>query len=104
MALECAPLSRSEKIARQKLTGIFFSCHRVSLPLAASFVGFHTALQLHEEGDTVLGLDNFNHYYDVRLKRTRASLLRRAGMTTLFEGDVCDGETQYFFFRIRRDE
>ena len=59
---------------------------------AAGFVGFHTALQLHNEGDVVLGLDNFNHYYDIRLKRTRASLLRRAGMTTLFEGDVCDGE------------
>ena len=64
----------------------------VLLTGAAGFVGFHTALQLHEEGDTVLGLDNFNHYYDIRLKQTRASLLRRAGMTTLFEGDVCDSE------------
>ena len=59
---------------------------------AAGFVGFHTALQLHAEGDVVLGIDNYNHYYDVTLKRTRAALLRRAGMTTLFEGDVCDGE------------
>ena len=59
---------------------------------AAGFVGFHTALQLHEEGDVVIGLDNFNHYYDVQLKRARATLLRRAGMTTLFEGDVCDGD------------
>ena len=64
----------------------------VLLTGAAGFVGFHTALQLHEEGDAVIGLDNFNHYYDVRLKRTRARLLRRAGMNTLFEGDVCDGE------------
>ena len=64
----------------------------VLLTGAAGFVGFHTALQLQEEGDVVLGVDNFNHYYDIRLKRTRAGLLRRAGMTTLFEGDVCDGE------------
>jgi len=64
----------------------------VLLTGAAGFIGFHTALQLHQEGDTVLGLDNFNHYYDVTLKRTRASLLKRAGMNTLFEGDVCDGE------------
>ena len=28
----------------------------------------------------------------MRLKRTRASLLRRAGMTTLIEGDVCDAD------------
>ena len=59
---------------------------------AAGFVGFHTSLQLHEEGDVVLGVDNFNHYYDIRLKRARSALLRRAGMTTLFEGDVCDGD------------
>jgi len=59
---------------------------------AAGFVGFHTALQLHEEGDAVIGLDNFNHYYDIRLKTKRAQLLRRAGMRTLIEGDVCDGD------------
>ena len=33
---------------------------RVLLTGAAGFVGFHTALQMHEEGDVVLGLDNFN--------------------------------------------
>ena len=63
----------------------------VLLTGAAGFVGFHTALQLHSEGDVVLGLDNFNHYYDVRLKRTREANLKAAGMQTLFEGDVCDG-------------
>jgi len=69
---------------------------------AAGFVGFHTALQMHEEGDVVLGLDNFNHYYDVRLKRTRAGLLRRVGMMTLFEGDVCDGELLKLMLRAGR--
>ena len=58
---------------------------------AAGFVGFHTALRIHEEGDAVLGLDNFNRYYDVRLKRARAGLLRRAGMSTLFEVRVAAG-------------
>ena len=74
----------------------------VLLTGAAGFVGFHTALQMHEEGDVVLGLDNFNHYYDVRLKRNRASLLRRAGMTTLFEGDVCDGALLELLLRAGR--
>jgi len=59
---------------------------------AAGFVGFHTVLQLHEEGDAVIGVDNFNHYYDVRLKKKRAHLLKRAGMNHLVQGDVCDGE------------
>ena len=42
---------------------------------AAGFIGFHTARQLLERGDTVVGLDNFNDYYDVELKNSRASIL-----------------------------
>ena len=66
---------------------------------AAGFVGFHTALLLHQEGDAVIGLDNFNHYYDIRLKKKRAQLLRRAGMHTLIEGDVCDGDLLQLLLR-----
>ena len=42
---------------------------------AAGFIGFHTAKQLLERGDTVVGLDNFNDYYDVSLKESRAAVL-----------------------------
>ncbi len=42
---------------------------------AAGFIGFHTAKQLLERGDTVIGLDNFNDYYDVNLKESRATIL-----------------------------
>jgi nucleoside-diphosphate-sugar epimerase len=42
---------------------------------AAGFIGFHTAKQLLERGETIVGLDNFNDYYDVRLKEARAALL-----------------------------
>jgi len=42
---------------------------------AAGFIGYYTAKQLLERGDTVVGLDNFNDYYDVRLKDARAELL-----------------------------
>jgi UDP-glucuronate 4-epimerase len=42
---------------------------------AAGFIGFHAAKQLLERGDTVVGLDNFNEYYDVSLKEARASVL-----------------------------
>ena len=49
---------------------------------AAGFVGFHTANRLLSEGRTVIGLDNFNGYYDVRLKEARwAQLDGRAGFT-----------------------
>ncbi len=42
---------------------------------AAGFIGFYTAKQLLERGDTVVGLDNFNDYYDVSLKEARAGIL-----------------------------
>ncbi len=38
---------------------------------AAGFIGFHTAARLLERGDRVIGLDNLNDYYDVRLKEAR---------------------------------
>ena len=42
---------------------------------AAGFIGASTARQLLDRGDTVVGLDNFNDYYDVSLKEARAALL-----------------------------
>lgn len=42
---------------------------------AAGFVGSFTARALLERGDTVVGLDNFNDYYDVSLKEARAAFL-----------------------------
>merc|ERR1719437_69113 len=57
----------------------------------AGFVGFHTALALKQRGDGVLGIDNFNSYYPVGLKRDRAATLEKAGVLTL-EMDLNDGE------------
>ena len=42
---------------------------------AAGFIGFYTSKKLLERGDTVVGLDNFNDYYDVSLKDGRAAIL-----------------------------
>ena len=40
-------------------------------------------------GATVVGLDNFNNYYDVQLKRDRANELIKIGVRQ-YRGDVCD--------------
>ena len=42
---------------------------------SAGFIGFHISLKMLEAGWTVIGLDNMNDYYDVKLKQDRLSLL-----------------------------
>ena len=41
----------------------------------AGFIGFHVARRLLDRGDQVIGLDNVNDYYDVRLKEARLAEL-----------------------------
>lgn len=55
----------------------------------AGFIGFHLASALHQRGDTVIGLDNFNDYYSISLKRDRARILTTQGIT-IIEGDITD--------------
>jgi UDP-glucuronate 4-epimerase len=45
---------------------------------AAGFIGFHVARALLERGESVLGLDNLNAYYDPRLKQDRLARLEEA--------------------------
>jgi UDP-glucuronate 4-epimerase len=46
---------------------------------AAGFIGFHVAQRFLEAGRPVVGIDNFNSYYDVRLKEARWALLEKTG-------------------------
>lgn len=47
------------------------------------------SVALKKRGDGVLGLDNFNNYYEVNLKRARQALLERAGVQVI-DGDIND--------------
>ncbi len=42
---------------------------------SAGFIGFHLSQKLLERGDTIIGLDNINDYYDVNLKYARLNEL-----------------------------
>jgi len=42
---------------------------------AAGFIGFHVARALLARGETVVGVDDLNDYYDVRLKKARLAEL-----------------------------
>jgi len=50
---------------------------------AAGFIGSHTAERLKKEGHEVIGLDNFNEYYDTSLKKLNAKDLTKAGIEIL---------------------
>jgi UDP-glucuronate 4-epimerase len=57
----------------------------------AGFVGSHLVEMLIRDGaDRVVVLDNFNDYYDPRLKRANAQILAALGQVTIEEGDFRD--------------
>ncbi len=56
----------------------------------AGFIGFHVATRLLARGDTVVGLDNINAYYDVRLKEARLAQLRDHERFRFVKGDLAD--------------
>lgn len=56
---------------------------------AAGFVGMHVSLALKKRGDGVVGLDNFNNYYDPSLKRARRKVVENHGIF-IVEGDIND--------------
>ena len=43
----------------------------------AGFIGFHFSKRLIKNDHTVIGIDNFNNYYDVNLKRDRCKILKQ---------------------------
>lgn len=69
---------------------------RVLITGSAGFIGFHLAKALKKRGDFVVGVDNFNNYYDPILKQTRANILKNLKMEVL-HADICDKETIKFF-------
>jgi UDP-glucuronate 4-epimerase len=56
----------------------------------AGFIGFHTAMRLLERGERVIGLDNVNDYYDVRLKKARLAKLKPFKQFTFTKTDLVD--------------
>lgn len=52
---------------------------------AAGFIGFHLVKKLLERGDDVIGIDNINNYYDIRLKYARLA------ETGIKQSEIVDG-------------
>jgi UDP-glucuronate 4-epimerase len=72
---------------------------------AAGFIGYHVARRLLERGEVVVGLDNLNRYYDVRLKQARLAQLKPFARFTFHKLDLTDrnGLAKLFArYRFRR--
>lgn len=59
---------------------------------AAGFIGFYVSQRLLDRGETVLGLDNLNPYYDVQLKRDRLAQLQTHANFQFYLLDLADRE------------
>ncbi len=57
---------------------------------AAGFIGFHLSKALLARGEDVVGFDNFDPYYDVRLKEARAAELGKNPRFRMVRGDLAD--------------
>ena len=56
----------------------------------AGFIGFHTAQRFLARGDEVVGLDNLNEYYDVKLKQARLARLTPHSKFRFVKLDLAD--------------
>ena len=61
---------------------------RVLVTGAAGFIGYHVTRRLLETGHTVLGVDNFNSYYDPSLKQARLREIANAAAFAFLELDI----------------
>ena len=69
---------------------------------AAGFIGFFVAKRLLDRGEIVVGLDNFNDYYDVSLKEARASILTGYDGFNIARIDLADREAIEKLFNNER--
>ena len=71
---------------------------------AAGFIGFHLSKQLLEKGVKIIGYDNINEYYDVRLKYARLDILNQYENFTFIKGDLADKDKVNELFATYKPE
>jgi len=59
---------------------------------AAGFIGFHLSRRLLAAGNDVVGIDNLNPYYDIRLKEDRLRILQKENSFRFIRLDIADRE------------
>lgn len=57
---------------------------------SAGFIGYYLSKGLLEQGYTVIGIDNINDYYDIKLKYSRLTDLKTYERFAFIKGDISD--------------
>ena len=57
---------------------------------SAGFIGFYVAKGLLARDDEVIGIDNLNPYYDVKLKENRNQILKEKTNYIFYKVDLAD--------------
>ncbi len=71
---------------------------------AAGFIGSHLAEALLARGDAVVGLDEFNDYYDPAIKRKNIAKALKHPRYQMVEADICDEPSLRAVFERERPE
>lgn len=76
--------------AYEEIQGLWKNKECILITGAAGFIGAAFALALLKKGNTVIGLDNLNPYYDVELKKSRLRELEPYPKFFFLKGDLAD--------------
>ncbi len=69
---------------------------------AAGFIGFHLIKKLIQQGETVVGIDNLNDYYDVSLKESRLNILNKLNNFSFSLVDLADRKKMASLFETEK--
>jgi len=70
---------------------------------AAGFIGFHTSLKLLiNKKNTIIGIDNINNYYDVKLKKDRVKILKQHKNFKFFKYNLLDKKKLINVFNYKK--
>ncbi len=69
---------------------------------AAGFIGYHLSKRLSERGESVIGIDNLNDYYDVNLKLNRLKQLDTYTNFTFQKIDITHKDTVHLLFKQQK--
>jgi len=65
----------------------------------AGFIGFHSAMYELSKGNYVIGVDNLNDYYDIKIKKDRLNILKKEKNFLFFKNDL---NNQNFYKKLKK--